>query len=242
MFEKWRDNGKVAEQYRKGVLGTALGFEFALDQNINTLTNGTRAGTVVIDGNNQTGSTLNIRGLTGNTTIASGEIFDIVSVNGVNPENQVVWNVPMTAAHGNIYFTALPNYTTDPTGKLAGTATAGGQVTINISPSIKLAAAGVPDGTVNALPVDGAVVNWDSGTLSTSYPISLAYHQDAFTFATADLELPQGVDFAAREFYDGISMRIVRAYDVTNDQFPCRIDVLGGWATLRPEMACRITG
>ncbi|MGD0656405.1 MAG: P22 phage major capsid protein family protein, partial [Thermoguttaceae bacterium] len=81
-----------------------------------------------------------------------------------------------------------------------------------------------------------------SGTANTSYPMSFAYHQDAFTLATADLELPQGVDFAARETYDGISMRIVRAFDITNDQFPCRIDVLGGWATLRPELACRITG
>jgi P22 coat protein - gene protein 5 len=228
----FQDQTLIAEQYRKGVLGTALGFEFALDQNVNNLTCGTRAGTPVVDGNNQTGSTLNIRGVTAGTTLAAGEIIDIVSVNGVNPENQQLWNLPMTAAHGNIYFVCTALTTADVNGRMA----------IPISPSIKLAAVGVADGTVNALPVDGAVINWDSGTLSTTYPISLAYHQDAFTLATADLELPQGVDFAARETYDGISMRIVRAFDITNDQFPCRIDVLGGWAALRPEMACRITG
>jgi hypothetical protein len=81
-----------------------------------------------------------------------------------------------------------------------------------------------------------------SGALSTRFPINLAYHQDAFTLGTADLEMPNGVDFAARETYDGISMRIVRAYDILNDQFPCRVDVLGGWATLRPELASRIAG
>jgi hypothetical protein len=81
-----------------------------------------------------------------------------------------------------------------------------------------------------------------SGAASTSFPLNLAYHHDAFTLATADLEMPKGVDFAARETYDGISMLIVRAYDINNAQFPCRIDVLGGWATLRPELACRITG
>jgi hypothetical protein len=75
-----------------------------------------------------------------------------------------------------------------------------------------------------------------------SYAQNLAYHADAFTLGTADLEIPQGVDFAARESYDGISMRIVRAYDVSSDNFICRIDVLGGWATLRPELACRILG
>jgi hypothetical protein len=228
----FQDSGLIAEQYRKGVLGVALGFEFAMDQNVNNLTCGTRAGTVVIDGNGQTGSTLNIRGLTAGTTLVAGEIFDIVSVNGVNPENQLLWNVPMTAAHGNIYFVCTATQTADVNGKM----------TVPIAPSIKLAAAGVADGTVSALPVDGAVVNWDSGTASTTYPMSMAYHQDAFTLATADLELPQGVDFAARETYDGISMRIVRAFDITNDQFPCRIDVLGGWASLRPEMACRVTG
>ena len=54
--------------------------------------------------------------------------------------------------------------------------------------------------------------------------------------------MPGGTDFAARETYDGISMRIVRQYDITNDAYPCRIDVLAGWAALRPEMSCVIWG
>ena len=228
----FQDSGLIAEQYRKGVLGTALGFEFAMDQNVNILTCGTRAGNPVVDGNNQTGSTLNVRGLTAGTILQIGEIIDVVGVNGVNPENQTLWNLPMTAAHGNLYFVCTATTTADSTGRMS----------IPIAPSIKLAAAGVADGTVSALPVDGAVVNWDSGTASTAYPMSLAYHQDAFTLATADLELPNGVDFAARETYDGISMRIIRAFDIVNDQFPCRIDVLGGWASLRPELAVRVTG
>ncbi len=36
-------------------------------------------------------------------------------------------------------------------------------------------------------------------------------------------------------------MRIVRAYDINNDVFPCRIDVLYGYKTIRPQMACRVT-
>jgi len=54
--------------------------------------------------------------------------------------------------------------------------------------------------------------------------------------------MPQGVDFSARETYDGISMRIVRQYTINNDALPCRIDVLCGWKTTRPELACRIFG
>jgi hypothetical protein len=46
----------------------------------------------------------------------------------------------------------------------------------------------------------------------------LAYQKGAFAFATADLVMPKGVDFAAREVFDGISMRIVRQYDINNDK------------------------
>jgi hypothetical protein len=229
----FQDSGLIAEQYRKGVLGTALGFEFALDQNVNNITCGSRAGTVVVSGNNQTGSTISLRGFTANTTLNQGEIFNITNVNGVNPENQQLWNCPVATSNGNINFVVTATTTADANGNM---------LSLPISPAITLAAVGQANGTVNALPVDGAAVTFGSGSANTSYPMSLAYHQDAFTLATADLELPQGVDFAAREMYDGISMRIVRAFDILNDQFPCRIDVLGGWATLRPELACRITG
>ena len=75
---------------------------------------------------------------------------------------------------------------------------------------------------------------------SADYNISMAYHKDAFAFATADLLKPKGVDFVAREVMDGISMRIVRDYDISNDKFPCRIDVLYGFKAIRPELACRI--
>jgi hypothetical protein len=39
---------------------------------------------------------------------------------------------------------------------------------------------------------------------------------------------------------DGISMRIARQYDIVNDKIPCRIDVLYGYAAIRPELAVRI--
>ena len=52
--------------------------------------------------------------------------------------------------------------------------------------------------------------------------------------------MPSGVDFAARKVMDGISMRIVRQYDINNDRLPCRIDVLYGYKTIRPQLACRL--
>jgi hypothetical protein len=47
------------------------------------------------------------------------------------------------------------------------------------------------------------------------------------------------VDFSAREVLDGVSMRIVRQYDINNDKFPCRLDVLYGYKTLRAQLAAR---
>jgi hypothetical protein len=78
------------------------------------------------------------------------------------------------------------------------------------------------------------------GTASATVSTSLLYQKDAFAFATADLQMPRGVDFAAREVMDGISMRIVRDYDISTDRFPCRIDVLYGFRTLRPQLAVRL--
>jgi hypothetical protein len=75
---------------------------------------------------------------------------------------------------------------------------------------------------------------------SADYYIGLAFHRDAFAFVSADLEMPRGVHFAAREMLDGISMRIVQAYDINNDNLPCRIDVLYGYKAVRPQLACRI--
>ncbi|KKL64310.1 hypothetical protein LCGC14_2166290, partial [marine sediment metagenome] len=37
-------------------------------------------------------------------------------------------------------------------------------------------------------------------------------------------------------------LRIVRKYDILNDKFPCRMDVLFGYKTIRPEWACRVRG
>jgi hypothetical protein len=52
--------------------------------------------------------------------------------------------------------------------------------------------------------------------------------------------MPKGVDFAYRDVQDGISMRLVRQYDINNDRLPCRVDILYGYKTVRPQLAARI--
>ena len=86
---------------------------------------------------------------------------------------------------------------------------------------------------------NGAIVKVGAGA-SELMSSDIAYHKNAFTFASADLRMPDGVDFSSRQVHDGISMRIVSAYDITNDKFPTRLDVLYGFKTIRPELAVRI--
>jgi hypothetical protein len=88
----------------------------------------------------------------------------------------------------------------------------------------------------------GAVVTFLGAANTASTPRTSCYHKDAITFATADLFLPKGVDMASRIVHDGISLRLVRVYDPNNDRLVTRLDVLYGYAVIRPEAAVRLWG
>lgn len=107
---------------------------------------------------------------------------------------------------------------------------------IPISPAIVASGANQNVATVGA---SGAAI-YKVGATSDAHGLSMAYHKEAFVFATADLILPDGVHFAAREVMDGISMRIIQQYTASDDTMPCRMDVLYGYKAVRPELACRI--
>jgi hypothetical protein len=171
-----------------------------------------------------------------------GSDVTTVTVNGATQTGST-----LTAAGGNLkkgdVFTIAGVYQVHPETKATMpnlqqfVATADGTTSLSISPPITVTGA---TQTVNASPADGAAITV-VGTAATGYGQNLAFHKDAFAFATADLIMPKGVDWSSREVYDGISLRIVRAYDINNDNLPCRIDVLYGYKTIRPQMACRIT-
>jgi hypothetical protein len=113
---------------------------------------------------------------------------------------------------------------------------AGGAGNLAIAPAIYIS--GARQNVVVASTSATAVLT-PLGTASTAVQTGLAFQKGAFAFATADLVMPSGVDFAKREVMDGISMRIVRAYDINNDAFPCRLDVAYGYKTLRAQLAAR---
>jgi hypothetical protein len=214
---------KISDQYASGIFVPALGFDIGMDQNIRQATAGTRTNGTV-SGAGQTGSSLLVTGLGAGGTVAAGDTFTIAGVFAVNPQSRQSTRVLRQ-------FTVLT----------AATADGSGNATLSIFPAINTAASNQQYQTVTAGPANAAVVTWDVAA-STQYTVNMAYHKNAFTLATADLQMPEGVDFAGRRNHKGISMRIVRQYAIGTDTFPCRIDVLYGWRPVYNELACRIAG
>jgi hypothetical protein len=215
----------ISRQFKNGMMGEGiLGFEEVnMSQSIKVHTTGTRTGahTVTTTIAAQGATTINITG-TGTQTLRRGDVFTIAGVFAVNPQTR--------ESTGSLQqFTVLAD----------ATAVAGAYTGVQISPAIFTASNALA--TVDSFPQASAVVTF-LGAASTQFPQNLVYHKDAITFATADLLLPQGVDMASRQVHNGISMRIVRQYDINNDRMPCRIDVLYGYGVIRPQMACRLWG
>ena len=213
----------VSKQFKNGMMGTGvLGFEeINMSQSIKQHTTGTRAATGTVTGAAVTseGATTLTLTVGSGETIAVGDVFTIADVYAVNPQTR--------ESTGSLFqFVALASSTSTTT------------ATVTVAP---IYSANHALATVSALPGNNKAVVF-VGAPSSQYAQNLVYHKDAITFATADLLLPQGVDMASRQVHNGISLRVVRQYDINNDRMPCRIDVLYGYSTIRPQMACRLWG
>lgn len=212
----------VAEPAFKGFLARLANMDIYLDQNIQSQTVGAYGGSPVVNGAGQTGGTLVTNGWTASITglLNVGDVIQIAGVFAVNPQNR-----QSTGALMNFVIAAIAN------------SDSGGNSTISISPAITTSGAYQ---NVTGSPANLAVITV-KGTASTSYAQNIAFTKDAIGLVTVPMELPQGVDFAAREMYKGVSLRIVRAYDINNDVMPCRIDLLYGTSTFYGELGVRLT-
>jgi hypothetical protein len=208
------------------MMGTGvLGFdEINMSQSIKQFTTGSRTatgGTTSAAVTTEGATTIAITGAGNAGVVKAGDVFTVADCYSVNPQTR--------ESTGSLFqFVALADVTLNASGA--------GNVTVSPIYSATQALA-----TVNTLPGNSKAIIF-VGTASTQYAQNLIYHKDAITFATADLLLPQGVDMASRQVHNGISLRVVRQYDINNDRLPCRIDVLYGYSTIRPQMAVRMWG
>jgi len=87
---------------------------------------------------------------------------------------------------------------------------------------------------------DSKTVTKLGGTAGVTYGQNLLFHRDAYAFVTADLEDPsQYGAWGAREVFEGVSLRIWRQGDISNGNFPCRLDLAWGFAAIYPEWSVR---
>lgn len=221
----------ISENYRDGLLGRGqLGIsEWYEDQNRPSFTTGaaTGASTPIVNGANQTGSSL----ITSGWSSFAGKKGDIITVAGVFSVNPLSY-----VSTGRLQQFVLTADVSD----------SGGAATLSISPSI------ITSGslqTVSNSPANSATVTYWSmaagGTLAaTASPTGMIFHPDAFAFVTADLALPAGGAKATRinSKARGVALRMAEQWDVGTDQNVTRIDALVGAATLQARMACRVQG
>jgi hypothetical protein len=217
----------ISRQFKNGMMGEGiLGYEeINMSQSIKVHTTGSasRSDTPIVKTTLANGATtLTLDNVTDGNTLVPGDVFTIAGVFAVNPQTR--------ESTGSLQQFVVQNTVTSASTEF---------VDVDFLPAVYAPTQALA--TVTALPAAGNVVTF-LGAASTGYPQNLIYHKDAITFATADLMLPQGVDMASRKVHNGISMRIVRQYDINNDRMPCRIDVLYGYSVIRPQMAVRMWG
>jgi len=214
---------KITKQFNSGLVAeNILGFkEISVTASLPNHTNGTWPGGITVSSAVTTEGTNQITlAFSGTATFNRGDVFTIAGVNSVNPLTRLNTGV-------------LRQFAVQST--VTGTSTA----TVTVFP--EFTSIGQTYSTVTALPSGSASVVMQ-GSSGLTYMQSLALHEDALYFVSVDLALPTNVEFAKRENYKGISMRVVKNYDINNDTHPLRFDILAGDGGLRPLGGVRIWG
>lgn len=159
--------------------------------------------------------------------LKAGDVFTLAGVYAVNP-------VPGEGTTGKTVMPFLQQFTVTADATSDGT----GNATLTISPAIITSG---PFQTVSAAPADNAAITV-LGTESTAYPQNVGFHKNAFALVTCPLEMPDGASFKARESHNGLSVRVVKDYDIDSDEDIIRLDILYGRKAIYPDLACRLWG
>lgn len=222
-------SSNIEDQYREGMVGRTGGFDVFENTMIPVHTTGTYGGTPLTNGATQgstgsgnayvaTSDIITDGWTSGGTSLKAGDIVTFAGCYDVHPETKV--------STGVLKKFVIVSDVSDTTGA----------ITMTVSPAV--IAGGAYQNCSNRIADNSAITVL--GTSATAYGQNLAFHKDAFTFVSADLDIPKGVDMAARERFGNISMRFVRWFDGDNGQWKSRFDILHGMAALYPELACRL--
>lgn len=233
----FHDSAAIKEQWREGMMGRTSGFDVYENTLIGSHTAGSLAGTPLTTGANlgvsatthswAATANIDIDGATSGTTLKAGDVLTF----GTLAAGLVDCHPETKASYGKLKKFVV---TSDATVVTAGTAT----VTVSPAPIY-----GSGNGYQNCIRTKSDTDNmtvtlWSAA--SANFGQNLQFHPDAFTAVFADLEdVSKYGSWGSRQTMDGISMRTARQYVLTDDSFPCRIDVLWGFAPLYPELAVK---
>lgn len=228
----FQDSTQIKEQYREGMIGRTAMADWYENDRMWTLTNGSDvtgtldAASLVTDGTlaSTNGLTMDMHTTVAVTAQVVGQVFTVAGVYACHPETKsVLPGAPLQQF----------------------TITAIGASTTTIAPQIFLTGP-----RQNVCSVAGALITtatFNSATLtfvgaaSTSYVQNLMYHKLAYQFITADLPLMDDAQKCVRREQDGLAIRVWMGSDIRNDELLMRLDILYGFAALKPEWGCRIT-
>lgn len=206
----------VSKPYLTGKIGKVNGIDTYENTVLAPFQSGTAAAATGYTATLTNGSPIAVLAA-GATTFKKGDIVTFTTVFAVDPETK--------ANRGFLQqFVVTADY-------------AGGAGNMSISPTPITAGAAQNVTNIGA----GLTVAKIGGGASALYSQSLLFHPEAFAFVTADLvDVSKFGAWGARQVMDGVSMRIARQYNISTDTVPCRIDVLYGYKTLRPQLATRV--
>ena len=206
----------ISKQFGSGLMVDSLGLAYAMDQNVDTHTNGAATATN-INGVGQTGSNITVVAVAGGT-LTKGTVITLPGVFAVNPQSRT-----STGVLAQFVVTAD---------------VALGATSIPISPAIVTSGA-FQNVTASPTTAQPYVI---VGSASTSYQCNTAFHKDAFTLAMVPMWAPpggKGVIDVAQETYKGYTIKVTEFYDGVNDNSIMRLDVLFGWAATYPELSVK---
>jgi hypothetical protein len=219
----------VGPMVRKGALGELANLMIYGDQNIQTHTVGTYTGTPLVNDASFTNDTnvIAFDGMTG-SQVGAVKKGDIITIAGVNAVNEV--------SKADLGYLKQFVVTAD-----ADTTAGAGSLTVYPDLNDGSTASTEAYQTVSALPADNAAITI-VGTAATAYPQNLAFHKNALALVTVPLELPDSATFKARADWRGFSIRVIKDYDIDNDEEIIRLDILFGKKAIYPELGVRLTG
>jgi len=212
--------------YFKGLVARGLGFDWFMTQNAPTFTTGPYTGSPVVSSAGQTGSSIATSGWTGSALqLNQGDIIYFSGVHRINPLTRqstgdlrpFVVLAPFTSAGG--------------VGNVQIGCVDGDGITV-----------GGPYQTVDVSPALSAPITV-SGAASVQSYRGVAFHPEAFCFGCADLEMydNQHIMEMAADKELGLAIRMWAMPDINTDRLLMRLDVLGGWLTMYPQGAVRVT-